>query len=63
MTEERGPYDLHAEDPDCDLAGVERIGDVVRQFIDERGWPLTVSHTRANGHSAGGDHQERYPDA
>jgi hypothetical protein len=63
LTEERGSYDLHVEDPDRDLGGVERVGDVLRQLIDERGWPLATGPARANGARSGGDDEGRYPDA
>ncbi len=63
MSEERGPYDLHAEDPEPGLVGVERVGDVLRQLIDERGWPLTPGHAQANGQCPGGDDEGRCPDA
>ena len=62
MSEERGAYHLHVEDADRELVGVERVGDVLRQLIDERGWPLNVGHPPADGHSARGDNSGRYPD-
>lgn len=53
MTEDHGTYD------DADSAdasdGVERIGDILRRLIDERGWPSAIGHTRTNGNGPGGD--------
>ncbi len=53
MAEDHGTYD-HADSADA-TDGVERIGDILRQIIDERGWPLAIGHARANGDSPGGD--------
>ena len=49
MSERHGTYD-HA-DPDEPPGGVKPIGDILRQVIDERGWPLPVIYPRPNGDS------------
>lgn len=51
VTEDHGTYD----DADDASDGVERIGDILRRLIDERGWPMALGHTRANGAGSGGD--------
>ena len=48
MAEERGAYDAHDDDRQAG-EGIERIGDLLGRFIDERGWPLPSGKTRANG--------------
>jgi hypothetical protein len=47
LSEDHGTYD-HA-DPDEPAGGVKPIGEIVRQLIDERGWPQPVDHPRLNG--------------
>ncbi len=48
MSEERSTYE--ARKPERrQLDGVQRIGDVIRQIVDERDWPLRNSQPRANG--------------
>jgi hypothetical protein len=53
VTEEHPTYD-QADSAEAS-EGVERIGDILRRIIQERGWPLAVGSTRANGDSPGGD--------
>ena len=50
VNEERGPYDPNHDEHDG-ADGVERIGDILHRLMNERGWPLTVGVTRANGHN------------
>ena len=52
MIEERGCYNAHRGDQDGGVDGVKRIGDILREFIDEHGWPLRVGITQANGNRA-----------
>jgi hypothetical protein len=49
VSEDHGTYD-HA-DPDEPAGGVKAIGDILRQVIDERGWPLPAVYPRPNGDS------------
>ncbi|MDP8931402.1 MAG: hypothetical protein M3O70_23250 [Actinomycetota bacterium] len=59
MTEEHGPYELHHDDK---AEGVERIGDVLRQLIDERGWPQSDGIEPVNGDRPGADDVPRHGD-
>jgi hypothetical protein len=49
LSEDHGNYD-HAE-PDEPAGGVKPIGDILRQVIDERGWPLPAVYSGPNGDS------------
>lgn len=49
MTEDHGSYD-DADSADA-TDGVELIGDILRQIIDERGWPLPAVYPQPNGDS------------
>jgi hypothetical protein len=49
VSEHHATYD-HA-DPDEPADGIKPVGDILRQIIDERGWPLPVGHPAPNGSS------------
>jgi hypothetical protein len=49
LSEDHGTYD-HA-DPDEPGGGLKPIGEILRQVIDDHGWPLLVEHPRPNGDS------------
>lgn len=53
MVQEWGTDNVHHVDPDCDLIGVKRIGDIIRQLIDERGWTSLRVVTQATGNRPG----------
>lgn len=56
MSEEHGPYSFHNGDDAAE--GVERISDVLRRLVVDRGWPLSVGAPRVNG-SSPGTHEDR----
>ena len=62
MTEERGTYNLHHLDPDRDHGGLERVGDLLRRLIDQRGWPPLLDITPVNGNRPS-DHDPWHGDA
>ena len=49
VSEDHATYD-HT-DPDEAMDGIKSVGDILRQIIDERGWPLPAVHPRPNGDS------------
>jgi LmbE family N-acetylglucosaminyl deacetylase len=62
VTEERGTYHLHHADPDRDVDGVERVGDILHRLIDKCGWPLP-GVTPTNGDRPGTNDAPRRDDA
>lgn len=59
MGQERGISNLDREGLDGDLVGVKRIH-ILRQLIDEPGWPPAAGHTPPEGDSLGGHHHAWY---
>ena len=49
VSEEHDTYNAHQYDFDGGPDGLQRIDDVLRQLIEERGWPLPVGFTTVNG--------------
>lgn len=49
VSEEHHTYDTHEGDVDGGPDRLQRIDDVLRHLIEERGWPLPVGFTKANG--------------
>ena len=62
MTEQHGPYNLNHDAPDDAGGGIERIGDVLRPLIDERGRRLAEG-TRPHGDSPGPEDDSGHGDA
>ncbi len=67
MVQKCGTDNLHHDDSDCDHVGVKRIGGILRQLIDARGWPPlpVTTHIEGNRPGAEGDdpwHGVAWPD-
>ena len=53
VSEEHDTYNTHQGDVDGGPDGLQRIDDVLRQLIEELGWPLPVGFTKAHGAAPG----------
>jgi hypothetical protein len=58
VSEEQGAYQSHDAERD-DLDGVQRIGELIRQILEERDWPIPHDRPDANGDHRPGSSRRR----